>query len=64
MTGQPLVEAQTAAREFLAKCDFTTMEVGLISFSTLVGAAVAGDQQRAAGCMRPCTGSRRREART
>ena len=29
-------EAQTAAREFLAKCDFTTMEVGLISFSTLV----------------------------
>ncbi len=36
MTGQPLVEAQTAAREFLSKCDFTTMEVGLISFSTLV----------------------------
>jgi Mg-chelatase subunit ChlD len=36
MTGPPLEEAQTAAREFLAKCDFTTMEVGLISFSTLV----------------------------
>ena len=36
MTGQPLVEAQTAAGEFLSKCDFTTMEVGLISFSSLV----------------------------
>jgi molecular chaperone DnaK (HSP70)/uncharacterized protein YegL len=36
MTGPPLEEAQTAAREFLARCDFTTMEVGLISFSTLV----------------------------
>ena len=36
MTGQPLVEAQTAADEFLSKCDFTTMEVGLISFSSLV----------------------------
>ncbi len=36
MTAQPLIEAQTAAREFLAKCDLTTMEVGLISFSTLV----------------------------
>jgi len=36
MTGPPLEEAQTAAREFLAKCDFTTMELGLISFSTLV----------------------------
>jgi molecular chaperone DnaK len=36
MTGQPLTEAQTAAREFLSKCDFTTMEVGLVSFSTLV----------------------------
>jgi molecular chaperone DnaK (HSP70) len=31
MTGDPLVEAQTAAREFLARCDFTTTEVGLIS---------------------------------
>jgi molecular chaperone DnaK len=36
MTGQPLIEAQTAAEEFLSKCDFTTMEVGLISFSSLV----------------------------
>ncbi len=36
MTGQPLIEAQTAAREFLSKCDLTTMEVGLISFSTLI----------------------------
>ncbi len=36
MTGQPLTEAQTAAREFLLKCDLTAMEVGLISFSTLV----------------------------
>ena len=36
MTGGPLVEAQTAAEEFLSKCDFTTMEVGLISFSSLV----------------------------
>jgi molecular chaperone DnaK len=36
MTGGPLVEAQTAAGEFLSKCDFTTMEVGLISFSSLV----------------------------
>ena len=35
MTGQPLTEAQTAAREFLSKCDFTTMEVGLVSFSTV-----------------------------
>jgi Mg-chelatase subunit ChlD len=36
MAGFPLVEAQTAAREFLDRCDFTTMEVGLISFSTQV----------------------------
>jgi molecular chaperone DnaK (HSP70)/uncharacterized protein YegL len=36
MTGQPLIEAQTAANEFLSRCDFTTMEVGLISFSTMV----------------------------
>jgi molecular chaperone DnaK len=36
MTGQPLVEAQTAAEEFLSQCDFTKMEVGLISFSSLV----------------------------
>jgi len=36
MAGFPLVEAQTAAREFLDRCDFTTMQVGLISFSTNV----------------------------
>ena len=29
----PLVEAHQAARAFLDKCDFTTTEVGLISFS-------------------------------
>jgi molecular chaperone DnaK (HSP70)/uncharacterized protein YegL len=36
MLGEPLAEAQQAAREFLDRCDFTTMEVGLISFSSLV----------------------------
>jgi molecular chaperone DnaK (HSP70) len=36
MTGEPLVRAQMAAREFLEKCDFTTSEVGLISFSNTV----------------------------
>ncbi len=36
MIGLPLIEAQTAAAEFLDRCDFTTMEVGLISFSSLV----------------------------
>ncbi len=36
MLGEPLHEAQTAAREFLARCDLTRMEVGLISFSTEV----------------------------
>ena len=36
MAGYPLVEAQTAAREFLDRCDFTLMEVGLISFSDQV----------------------------
>jgi molecular chaperone DnaK (HSP70) len=36
MTGQPMEEAQTAAREFLSRCDFTTTEVGLISFSSMV----------------------------
>jgi Mg-chelatase subunit ChlD len=41
MTGQPLDEAQTAAREFLSKCDLTTMEVGLISFSTVVALQAA-----------------------
>ena len=34
--GPAASEAQTAAREFLSRCDLTTMEVGLISFSTLV----------------------------
>jgi molecular chaperone DnaK (HSP70) len=33
MAGTPLVEAQQAARAFLDKCDFTSTEVGLISFS-------------------------------
>jgi molecular chaperone DnaK (HSP70)/uncharacterized protein YegL len=41
MTGGPLIEAQTAAREFLSKCDLTTMEVGMISFSTLVALQAA-----------------------
>lgn len=36
MAGPPLEEAQAAAREFLEKCDFTRMEVGLISFSDQV----------------------------
>ena len=36
MTGFPIVEAETAAREFLDRCDFTLMEVGLISFSDQV----------------------------
>ena len=33
MAGTPLLEAQLAARAFLDKCDFTSTEVGLISFS-------------------------------
>ncbi len=33
MAGNPLFEAQAAARAFLDKCDFTAAEVGLISFS-------------------------------
>ena len=41
MIGEPLVEAQTAAGEFLDRCDFTTMEVGLISFSSLVALQAA-----------------------
>ncbi len=36
MAGPPMEEAQSAASEFLARCDFTTTEVGLISFSTSV----------------------------
>lgn len=34
MMGEPLAEAQTAAREFLDRCDFTRMEVGLVSFAS------------------------------
>ena len=41
MIGEPLAEAQKAAREFLDRCDFTTMEVGLISFSSLVALQAA-----------------------
>ncbi len=33
MAGEPLLEAQSAALEFLDKCDFTRTEVGLISFN-------------------------------
>jgi molecular chaperone DnaK len=33
MAGQPLFEAQQAARAFLDRCDLTCTEVGLISFS-------------------------------
>ncbi|MDX2037694.1 MAG: Hsp70 family protein [Isosphaeraceae bacterium] len=33
MAGSPLFAAQQAARAFLDKCDFTRMEVGVISFS-------------------------------
>ena len=33
MGGEPLEEAQSAALEFLDKCDFTRTEVGLISFN-------------------------------
>ena len=36
MAGHPWLEAQSAAREFLEKCDFTTTEVGLIAFSDQV----------------------------
>lgn len=36
MAGEPLAEAQDAARAFLARCDFTESRVGLISFSDQV----------------------------
>ena len=36
MAGEPLFEAQRAARAFLERCDFTASEVGLISFSDQV----------------------------
>jgi Mg-chelatase subunit ChlD len=36
MAGGPMLEAQTAARAFLERCDFTATQVGLISFSDQV----------------------------
>jgi molecular chaperone DnaK (HSP70) len=36
MAGGPLLEAQSAARAFLEKCDFTSTQVGLIAFSDQV----------------------------
>src|SRR5262249_43548509 len=36
LAGPPLAEAQSAAQAFLDRCDFTTMEIGLISFSDQV----------------------------
>lgn len=36
MTGEPLVQAQRAAREFVDRCDFARFLVGLISFSQQV----------------------------
>ncbi len=36
MAGEPLAEAQAAARAFLERCDFISTEVGLISFSDQV----------------------------
>ncbi len=36
MAGAPLMEAQSAARAFLDRCDFTRTEVGLVSFSDVV----------------------------
>ncbi|GAC1450019.1 MAG: Hsp70 family protein [Isosphaeraceae bacterium] len=36
MAGAPLLEAQSAARAFLDRCDFTMTEVGLIAFSDQV----------------------------
>ncbi len=36
MTGAPLVQAKAAAHEFLARCDFAHMEVGLIGFASEV----------------------------
>jgi Mg-chelatase subunit ChlD len=41
MMGDPLAEAQDAARAFLDRCDFTTTEVGLISFATVVALQAA-----------------------
>jgi Mg-chelatase subunit ChlD len=36
MAGAPLMEAQSAARAFVDRCDFTRTEVGLVSFSDAV----------------------------
>jgi molecular chaperone DnaK (HSP70)/uncharacterized protein YegL len=36
MAGHPLLEAQSAARAFLDRCDFTSTQVGLIAFSDQV----------------------------
>ncbi|MFO0953936.1 MAG: Hsp70 family protein [Isosphaeraceae bacterium] len=36
MAGAPLLEAQTAARAFLDRCDFTTAQVGVVAFSDQV----------------------------
>jgi molecular chaperone DnaK len=36
MAGQPLLEAQSAANEFLKRLDFTAAHVGLVAFSTQV----------------------------
>jgi len=36
MAGGPLIEAQSAARAFLDRCDFTATQVGLIAFSDQV----------------------------
>jgi molecular chaperone DnaK len=36
MAGAPLLEAQSAARAFFERCDFTTAQVGLVSFSDQV----------------------------
>jgi len=50
MAGAPLIEAQSAARAFLEKCDFTRTEVGLISFSDV--ASDRRDRQRSPGSRR------------
>jgi uncharacterized protein YegL len=36
MAGGPMLEAQNAARAFLSRCDFTTIQVGLIAFTDQV----------------------------
>lgn len=44
MSGEPLQEAQKAAREFVERCDLTTTAVGLISFSDSVYVDVEATQ--------------------